>query len=99
MYNTICSWANLLFAYENAARGKRGRQAAAGFEYNLADHLLELRDELLNKSYRPGAYSSFHIHEPKRRLISAAPFRDRVVHHEKRCPAPMSQQRACDRET
>ena len=29
----------------------------------------------------PGGYTSFFIHEPKRRLISAAPFRDRVVHH------------------
>jgi hypothetical protein len=29
----------------------------------------------------PGRYQSFYIHEPKRRLISAAPFRDRVVHH------------------
>ena len=32
-------------------------------------------------TYRPGPYASFHIHEPKKRLISAAPFRDRVVHH------------------
>jgi retron-type reverse transcriptase len=31
--------------------------------------------------YQPGAYHSFHIHDPKKRLISAAPFRDRVVHH------------------
>ena len=33
------------------------------------------------RSYRPQGYVSFHIHEPKRRLISAAPFRDRIVHH------------------
>jgi retron-type reverse transcriptase len=32
-------------------------------------------------SARPRPYTSFYIHEPKRRLISAAPFRDRVVHH------------------
>ena len=32
-------------------------------------------------SWIPGAYDSFYIHDPKRRLISAAPFRDRVVHH------------------
>jgi hypothetical protein len=35
----------------------------------------------VDRSYRPGAYTSFWIHEPKRRLISAAPFRDRIVHH------------------
>jgi hypothetical protein len=81
MYERVCSWGNLLLAYANAARGKRGQRAAAAFEYRLADRLLELREGLLSKRYQPGAYSSFYIHEPKRRLISAAPFRDRVVHH------------------
>lgn len=31
--------------------------------------------------YTPGGYRTFWIHDPKARLISAAPFRDRVVHH------------------
>jgi RNA-directed DNA polymerase len=77
----LCSWLNLGWAYQNASRGKRGRGATAEFEYNLADNLLELEKELTDQTYQPGAYSSFHIHEPKKRLISAAPFRDRVVHH------------------
>ena len=47
----------------------------------LADHLLELEQELQEQTYRPGLYHNFYIHEPKKRLISAAPFRDRVVHH------------------
>jgi hypothetical protein len=68
-------------AYRNAARGKRGQAAAAAFELYLADNLLQLQTELQEKTYQPGAYHSFYIHEPKRRLISAAPFRDRVVHH------------------
>ncbi|MEM6709573.1 MAG: DUF349 domain-containing protein, partial [Pseudomonadota bacterium] len=41
----------------------------------------QLQHELREQTYRPGAYVSFVIHEPKRRIISAAPFRDRVVHH------------------
>ncbi|MGH9671841.1 MAG: reverse transcriptase domain-containing protein [Bryobacteraceae bacterium] len=40
-----------------------------------------LPGELENGSYRPGGYRSFPVHDPKPRLISAAPFRDRVVHH------------------
>jgi retron-type reverse transcriptase len=68
-------------AYKKAAKGKRGKGPAAGFEYRLEDNLTALQQELLNKSYQPGQYASFYIHEPKRRLISAAPFRDRVVHH------------------
>jgi retron-type reverse transcriptase len=53
----------------------------AAFEHRLEDNLLGLQAELTGQSYRPGPYTSFTIHEPKRRLISAAPFRDRVVHH------------------
>lgn len=47
----------------------------------MADKLLALKAALLEGSYQPGAYTHFYIHEPKRRKISAAPFRDRVVHH------------------
>ena len=32
-------------------------------------------------AWRPGGYVSFEIRDPDRRRISAAPFRDRVVHH------------------
>jgi len=81
LYAAVCDWENLCLAYQHASRGKRGKYAAAAFEYRLADRLLELEDELRTRSYRPGPYTSFYIHEPKRRLISAAPFKDRVVHH------------------
>lgn len=81
MYTRLTSWDNLLLAYTRAARGKRGKRSAALFEHRLEDNLLALQDDLRNKRYQPGSYVSFYIHEPKRRLISAAPFRDRVVHH------------------
>ncbi len=71
----------MLLAYRKAAKGKRGKPPAAIFEHQVADRLLLLQDELLTGRYQPGAYTHFTIHEPKRRKISAAPFRDRVVHH------------------
>jgi RNA-directed DNA polymerase len=77
----ITSWVNLQEAYRKAARGKRGRNKTAAFEHQLADRLLDLQKELRSLRYRPGPYVNFSIHEPKKRLISAAPFRDRVVHH------------------
>lgn len=40
-----------------------------------------LQNELLEKSYTPGRYRTFVVYERKPRLISAAPYRDRVVHH------------------
>jgi retron-type reverse transcriptase len=36
---------------------------------------------LQSGAYKPGAYREFLVRDPKPRLISAAPFRDRVVHH------------------
>jgi len=81
MYSELISWDNLLLAYQKASKGKRGHANVAAFDHRLEDNLLQLQVELQTFAYRPGAYASFHIHEPKRRLISAAPFRDRVVHH------------------
>lgn len=81
LFPHLVAWDNLWLAYHKAARGKRGREAAATFEFQLADQLLAIQSELLSGSYQPGAYRQFVIHEPKRRQISAAPFRDRVVHH------------------
>jgi len=40
-----------------------------------------LHEELCTQTYRPSPYHNFYAQERKRRLISAAPFRDRVVHH------------------
>lgn len=77
----LTSWSNLLLAFRKASRGKRGQPNVAAFEYHLEDNLLALQTELRQQSYWPGGYVSFLIHEPKRRVISAAPFRDRVVHH------------------
>jgi retron-type reverse transcriptase len=81
LWPQVTTFGNLLVAFRQAAKGKRERAAVAAFEFDLEPRLLELQEELRDGSYRPGRYTSFRIHEPKRRLISAAPFRDRVVHH------------------
>jgi retron-type reverse transcriptase len=81
LYPRIWDWDNLYLAYRKARKGKRGKRPAAEFEFKLEDNLVALQDELATKTYQPGPYYNFLIYEPKRRLISAAPFRDRVVHH------------------
>ena len=81
LYPRVHDFENLYLAYRRARKGKRGRPEVAAFEFNLEDNLVRLQEELRDQNLPPGAYRSFTIHEPKRRLISAAPFRDRVVHH------------------
>ncbi len=81
LYSHICSFENLYVAYLLARRGKRSKAQVAAFEREQEDELLRLQDDLTAEAYTPGPYHSFYIHEPKRRLISAASFRDRVAHH------------------
>ncbi len=81
LYPRIHEFENLHRAYRDARRGKRHKESVAAFEFDLEDNLLNLQTELETETYQPGAYHHFYITEPKRRKISAAPFRDRVVHH------------------
>ena len=81
LWEQIISFEALLCAADTARRGKRFRPAVAAFHFDQERALWKLHEELSSKTYRPGAYRSFFIYEPKKRQISAAPYRDRVVHH------------------
>lgn len=82
LYDHIHSFEHLLAAYRRARRGKRRRPDVAAFEFRYEEELLRLSEELRDETYQPGAYRRFVVTESgKRRVISAAPFRDRVVHH------------------
>ena len=81
LFERIVAFENLLNAAKDAQRGKRFQENVLRFHYRCDQELFSLQEELRSKSYLPGAYRTFEIHEPKRRLISAAPYRDRVVHH------------------
>ena len=81
LFERLASFENLYQAAAKAKKGKRFKHATARFHHDLAPNLVGLRDELLAGRYRPGAYHTFEIYEPAHRMISAAPYRDRVVHH------------------
>lgn len=81
LYPRLTSFANLQAAARRAQRGKRYRPAVLAFNADLESELLRLQEELRSFTYKPGPYRQFRIRDPKPRLISAAPFRDRVVHH------------------
>lgn len=77
----VASFENLRQSAWEVFRGKRNRLGTAALFRDLEGELLRLRSELIQGAYRPGPYRTFWIHEPKPRLISAAPLRDRIVHH------------------
>jgi retron-type reverse transcriptase len=81
LFDQITSFENLLSAARKAQLGKRFKAGPALFNLNLERELLSIQQSLLNRTYRHGPYRDFFVFDPKRRLISAAPYRDRVVHH------------------
>jgi retron-type reverse transcriptase len=81
LYSQITPFENLLAAAKQAQRQKRYRDPVLVFNHQLEQELFQLQAELETKTYQPGGYRTFEIYEPKRRVISAAPYRDRVVHH------------------
>ncbi|MCP5198142.1 MAG: RNA-directed DNA polymerase [Gammaproteobacteria bacterium] len=81
LWPQLIAFDNLWQAWRLARRGKSRSAGAVAFELNLERELLALHRELTDGSYQPGAYRLFTLYERKPRLIAAAPFRDRVVHH------------------
>lgn len=81
LFRQVCSFDNLLLAAKKAEKGKRFKPYVAQFNMQLESNLLQLEQELEGATYRPSGYHAFYIQEPKKRLISAAPYRDRIVHH------------------
>lgn len=81
LFHQITNFQNLYQAFCKATAGKRENLNVARFEAHFERELFQLQHELTEGTYQPGEYRAFHIFEPKLRLISAAPFRDRVVHH------------------
>ena len=51
LYDKVCHPLNLWAAYKNAARGKRYKPAAAAFEYDLEENLIEIERELQSETY------------------------------------------------
>lgn len=77
----VAEWSNLLSAVHKAARGKHARPDVAAFLADLPARLAELAESILDGRAPLGQYRSFIIRDPKRRLIHAAAFPDRVLHH------------------
>ena len=81
LFDQIIDFENLHRAYRDARACKRYRTSILKFGCDLEENLVRLRWELARETYRHGGYREFVVHDSKKRLIKAAPFRDRVVHH------------------
>lgn len=80
-FSEICTFAVIYAAYLAARRGKRSRAATAHYEVRLLENIVNLVYILKTKIYRPGVFRVFYVYEPKKRLVQAPAFVDKVVQH------------------
>lgn len=81
LWNEIATFESLFHGYRAAARHKRFRDASLNYRLRLEENIINTLNLLLWKQWQPAPYREFYVHDPKKRLISAPAFRDRVVHH------------------
>lgn len=81
LYDRIAEPDNLRLAFAKAIRGKRGKPDVIAYGKRLDENLSLLRDQLLSREVDVGHYHFFTVHDPKERVICAASFPERVLHH------------------
>ncbi len=81
LFERLIDFGNIHKAYLQARANKRYRGRVLEFGYDLEENLSMIRWELSTGRYRHGGYREFVVTDSKKRVIKAAPFRDRVVHH------------------
>lgn len=72
---------NLREAFLRASRAKSGRADVLAYRENLSEQMATLREQILTESVPFGGYRQFQVFDPKERLITVAPFWQRVLHH------------------
>lgn len=80
-FKEICTFEVLYKAYLSARKGKRARAATAHYEVQVLENIVNLVYILSTKVYRPGTFRVFYVYEPKKRLVQAPAFVDKVVQH------------------
>jgi len=77
----IADLENLQLAFYKAQRGKADKKEVIEYARQLPANLRNLQEQILLGEIETGNYHFFTIYDPKQRLICAAPFGQRVLHH------------------
>lgn len=77
----VSNFEDLLKAFYDCSRGKRKKEGYQKYLFNYGEKLKYIEHELkTTHDFTWGGYREFYVHDPKKRLVMAAPFRDRIVH-------------------
>ncbi|MCL2540032.1 MAG: reverse transcriptase/maturase family protein [Firmicutes bacterium] len=73
------SFDNLLKSHKKCRLSKQHKTEVIRFEINLGINLVKLSNDLASGKYNVGRYKEFMVYDPKKRLIEALSYRDRIV--------------------
>lgn len=79
LYERIYDYENLYAAYVKARENKRYKSEVLAFTANLEENLIDLQNQIIWQTYHPDRAREFYVYWPKKRLIMAPAFRDRVL--------------------
>lgn len=80
LYEKIYQFENILTAAYQCRKGKSKKQSTLDFFNHLEENVIQIQNELMWNEFTVSPYHHFFVFEPKRRLISAPTFKDRVIH-------------------
>ncbi len=82
LYEKIYSIENLELADAKARKNKMHQAAIIEHDKNKEEHILLLRQMLINKTFTTSDYTTFKVYEPKEREIFKLPYNpDRILQH------------------
>ena len=79
-YYKYLTYEKLMEAHIKSRKGKGLRKEIIIFNLKQEEYILWLLEELKNKTYKHGGYTSFYVTEPKVRKIEKSRYLDRIVH-------------------
>lgn len=81
LLSKVSTFDNLFQAFKECSRGKRSKKGYQSYLFAYGEKLKSIEEELKRtKDFRWSGYREFDVYEPKKRLVMAAPYRDRIVH-------------------
>lgn len=80
-FNQLFSFRNLYRAHLRSRNSKREVPSVVDYEMHISSNITRLRYNILHGVYAINSYKTFYIYEPKKRLIQACAYVDRIVQH------------------
>lgn len=80
-FKKISNFDALYKAYKKSRKGRGHNQGRIRFEISALDGIWQLKNLLETKTYTVSSYNQFLIYEPKKRIIEAGAFKDKIIQH------------------